>query len=327
MHKASFWDREADRKIRCRLCPHNCLIQEDQSGVCGMRKNLDGELAALTYGQIAALNVDPIEKKPLYHFHPGGQILSVGTYGCNFSCAFCQNWHLVDNLDKTVEMSPPKLLAKALSSDSLGVAFTYNEPLIWFEYLMDTAPLLKENGLAVVLVTNGFIEQDPLEQLLPYVDAMNIDLKSIHDDYYKRLCKGRLAPVKRTIELAVKTCHVEITNLLVTQENDSLNDIRKLVEYIASVDPQLPLHFSRYFPNRNLTNPPTPPEVLQSAYEIGREMLHYVYLGNFSSEKWSNTYCPQCNSLLIKRTGYRTEVVGLKGDKCKSCGHQANVIV
>ncbi len=324
--QARYFVKEKDNRVRCELCPYNCLISEGHRGVCRIRSNHNGVLIAETYNSISALNLDPIEKKPLYHFYPGSAILSVGTIGCSFNCMFCQNWELVEGEVPTREITKEQLYEQAKQLDSIGIAYTYNEPFIWFEFVYDTAKFFHEKGLFNVLVTNGFVNPKPLEDIIQYIDAMNIDLKAIDDDFYKRLCKGKLDPVKHTIEFALKRgVHVELTNLLVTGYNTSNEQIKRLVDYVASLGPDTILHFSRYFPNYKLDAPPTPYDVLEFAYNYASTKLNYVYIGNVLNSKTDSTYCPKCKNLLIERIGYTTRIKGLKGDRCANCGEKINI--
>ena len=312
---------EHNNRVRCVLCPYNCLIAEGHRGVCGIRSNQGGVLTAETYNTISAMNLDPIEKKPLYHFYPGSSILSVGTIGCSFNCMFCQNWELVEGDVPTHETTREYLYEQARQTDSLGIAFTYNEPFIWFEFVEDTAQFFHDRGMKNVLVTNGFVNPGPLADILPLIDAMNIDLKAMDDDFYRHLCKGRLDPVKNTIETALnKGVHVELTNLLVTGHNTSEDQIHRLVDYAASLGKDTILHFSRYFPNYKLDAPPTPVEVLESAYAYARKKLNYVYVGNVINRRADSTYCPACGATVIERIGYTVRITGLKGDRCAACG-------
>lgn len=282
MKEALFYKKLDTGALECFLCPHHCRIHEDHRGLCGVRINKDGKLYSLNYGKISSIALDPIEKKPLYHFHPKTYILSVGTIGCNFACHFCQNWSISKNLNTpTQPLSCSDLIEKAKSVDSFGIAYTYNEPFIWYEYVYEAAQLAKKAGLANVLVTNGFVEREPLEEILPFIDAMNIDLKSIRDDFYRNICQGRLAPVLETIKRAKKSCHIELTNLIIPTLNDSDADLIDLVEWVYhEVGDEVPVHFSRYFPCYKMTIPPTPKETLQRAQDIAVKKLKYVYLGN-----------------------------------------------
>mgnify|MGYP005834477225 CR=1 FL=1 len=322
MREVEFYRREAGKLI-CELCPHLCHLRENQKGVCRQRQRMGDKLVALNYAQVASLALDPIEKKPLYHFHPGSVILSVGANGCNLRCLFCQNCEISQGEVPTRKLEVDELVRIAGTRNSIGVAFTYSEPLMWYEYVMDTAPLLRDKGYVVVLVTNGFIEETPLRKLLPYVDAMNIDLKSMSDEFYHRLCKASVDPVKNTIKIAYEAgVHVEIAHLVVTGWNDKEDSIRDVVRWIASVNSQMPLHLSRYFPHYRYYEPPTSAEFLFKALEIARRELKFVYLGNMAGEKGANTYCPECGSLLIARSGYQIRVVHLKGNECQHCGRQ-----
>jgi len=270
--------------------------------------------------------MDPIEKKPLYHFHPGEDILSVGTFGCNLSCSFCQNYHLWAGNPRTDNAPPEKIIEIAKHERSFAIAYTYNEPYMSYEYVLDTARLAREAGLKNVMVTNGHYNSEPFEKLLPLIDAMNIDLKSIRPEFYQKLCKGKLEPVKKTIERAHKDCLVEITNLIVTGENDSDNDFCQLVDYIASIDKEIPLHFSAYRPMYKMKNPSTSIERLKKAFEIASAKLSFVYLGNVSMDKGSDSICPYCGSMLVKRRGYSTKVMALQNNKCKECKQEINFV-
>jgi pyruvate formate lyase activating enzyme len=326
MKEALFYEREADGKVRCTLCPHACLIADGKRGICGVRENSGGKLVALTYERPASIQMDPIEKKPLYHFHPGSEILSLGSVGCNFACGYCQNWSLVTSPVPRDTLPPGDIVGLAKRHGSIGVAWTYNEPFIWYEYIMDAGRVVKEAGLANVLVTNGYVNQEPLKKLLPLIDAMNIDLKSINDSFYKKNCKGRVGPVRETIRTSAGSCLVEVTNLVIGGENDSNDDIERLVDFVASVNPDIPLHFSRYFPHRSFHAPPTDPEALMRAYETAKGRLSYVYLGNIMLDVGNDSVCPHCGALLVVRRGYHTEVRGLSGDTCAACGRKLNFI-
>lgn len=292
-----------------------------------MRENRGGTLFALTYGRVAAVQMDPIEKKPLFHFHPGTQILSVGSIGCNFRCGFCQNWHLVLGEASLSSVEIPELVRAAGESGAVGIAYTYNEPLIGFEFVRDCAREFRKAGMANVLVTNGYVTPEPLAELLPLVDAMNIDLKSMDPDFYRKVCGGTLAPVMETIRTASRIVHVEITTLLVTGENDSEDAVRKVVDFVAETDPEIPLHLSRYFPQHRFTAPPTPPARLEAAWRIGREKLSYVYVGNHPLAGGEDTRCPRCGETAVRRTGYRVSVVGLAGKRCASCAANLRFVV
>ncbi|MFC1658485.1 AmmeMemoRadiSam system radical SAM enzyme [Candidatus Omnitrophota bacterium] len=282
MKEALFYEALSDRKVHCQLCPQECVIPPEKTGFCRVRQNKEGKLCSLIYERITSLSLDPIEKKPLYHFHPGEYILSLGTRGCNLACLFCQNWSISQNDKAPLEsISAEEIIAQAEKHKSFGIAYTYNEPFIWYEFVLDTAILARAKGLENVLVTNGFINPVPLAKLLPYIQAMNIDLKSIEDDFYRKYCRGRLEPVLTTIKTAHQFCHIELTNLVIPGLNDKEDNFIKLVDWIyANLGSGVPLHLSRYFPCYKADFPPTPLETLESAAEIARKKLKYVYLGN-----------------------------------------------
>ncbi|ABR48333.1 Radical SAM domain protein [Alkaliphilus metalliredigens QYMF] len=283
MKKEAMFYEMSKEKVHCFLCPHNCVIENGHTGKCNVRTHEDGKLYTINYGEVTSVSLDPIEKKPLHYFRPGSQILSVGSFGCNFVCGFCQNYDISQFKAKSEFVSKEELIKTILTAkNNIGVAFTYNEPSIWYEYVYDCARFLKETDpkAAVAIVTNGYISQEPLKELLPYVDAMNIDLKSINGKYYKALCGGSLEPVLKTIETAAKACHVEVTTLLVTGENDTLEEVEEIAKILSHVDPGIPLHLSRYFPRYKLENAPTDIGFMRKAEEIARKYLDKVILGN-----------------------------------------------
>jgi pyruvate formate lyase activating enzyme len=316
-----------DNHIECQMCPHYCKIVPGKSGLCRGRKNEDGKLWATNYGETTSVALDPIEKKPLYHFHPGEEIISIACNSCNMRCPFCQNWQISQAEVNTQYVSPEILLKMLKDHESIGVAYTYTEPLMWFEYILDAGRAVRECGGVNVLVTNGLINEDPLLELIPLIDAMNIDLKTMNPDVYKRTLKGNLDAVKRTIEIAHENCHIEITNLIVTGLNDKKADIDSLIEYVASVDRNIPLHFSRYFPNHEYTKPPTSVKWIEYAYEKARENLAYVYIGNLPADDGSNTICRKCGNMLIERMYFRAIIKGLDGNKCSKCGEVIPVVI
>lgn len=317
MKEALFFERTENGMVHCFLCPHHCRIAPGRAGTCRVRKNIDGTLYSANYAKVSSWGMDPIEKKPLYHFFPGSWIFSVGSFGCNFRCKFCQNWQIAQLTEvPTEEISAEELVNVASrQKDNIGIAYTYNEPTIWYEYVIECASLARKKGLKNVLVTNGFIEKEPLEKLLPFIDAMNIDVKAYTEDFYRDITFGKLSPVKRTVEIAQKSCHVEITTLLIPGMNDGEDEVEALAKWLASLRKDIPLHLTRYFPNFKLDLPPTPVETIRRAREIAMKYLDYVYTGNVVDEEGSNTYCPKCGELLIARQGYDVEVLG--GAKCQ----------
>jgi pyruvate formate lyase activating enzyme len=328
MIEARYWTAREDGIVECELCPHHCVLSRGQAGICMGRVNEEGKLYSKNYGHLVSAALDPIEKKPLYHFHPGSPILSVGPNGCNLSCPFCQNWEISQGEVRTSFVSPEELVESAGRDGSIGISYTYTEPFIWYEYVLDCSKLAKEKGLVNVLVTNGFVEEEPLKELLQYVDALNIDLKSMNESFYKKLCKASLAPVLRTCKIAKKHCHVEITNLLIPGENAETKEVEELVHWVASnLGKETPLHFSRYFPHYKMTTNPTPEATLRAAYETGKKELLYCYLGNIFAANGSNTHCPVCDNVLVERSGYSVNVSGIKKGKCSNCGRTADFVL
>lgn len=280
--EALYYEKVNTQKVRCKLCPKECIITKDKTGFCRARKNINGKLYSLIYGETTSIALDPIEKKPIYHFHPGEYILSLGTKGCNFACEFCQNWSISQDPGTITEkITSLEIIKKAKEVGSFGIAYTYNEPFIWFEFVLDTAKLAKKENLCNILVTNGYVNPQPLEEILPYIDAMNIDLKSMDDSFYRDICKGTLEPVLYTIKRSHQHCHIELTNLVVPSLNDSDAHFIRLVDWVyENLGPEVPMHFSRYFPCFKMKIPPTPLETLNRAYQIAKKKLKYVYLGN-----------------------------------------------
>ena len=317
----SAYYKKLDKKIvQCLICPHNCKIKPGKKGICKNRINEDGVLYAINYGEVASVATDPIEKKPLYHFYPSSYIFSVGNNGCNFQCPFCQNWQLSQLELPTRYISPEELAYMASRGNSIGIAYTYAEPMIWFEYIRDTAREIHKRGLKNVLVTNGFINKEPFKDLIPFIDAMNIDLKSMDANFYKKLCKGKLEPVLEIIKLAYESnIHIEITNLIITGENDSIELIDELIDFVSSISKTIPLHFSRYFPHYRMRNPQTPVETLIKARERALKKLYYVYIGNVPDEKYNSTFCYNCGKMVIRRWAYFINLIGVEDSKCKYC--------
>lgn len=323
---AAYWVPEGDA-ARCGLCPHRCRIAEGKAGICGVRENRGGTLFATTYGKVAAVAVDPVEKKPLFHFHPGANILSIGSVGCNFRCEFCQNYHMVLRRVPVEPVRIEDLLRTARRERSVGIAYTYNEPFIQFEFVLECARAFREARMKNVLVTNGYVCPEPLAELLPFVDAMNIDLKSMDPVFYRKICGGDLDPVLATIRTAAKATHVELTTLLYTGHNDSDEQIRSVVDFVEGTDREIPLHISRYFPQHRATAPPTPPDRLDAAWRIARERLPYVYVGNLRLPGAEDTVCPGCRATVLRREGYRVDTRGLSGNRCAACGAPLRFVV
>ncbi|MBI5789413.1 MAG: AmmeMemoRadiSam system radical SAM enzyme [Candidatus Schekmanbacteria bacterium] len=326
MYEALYYEVLTDQRVHCLLCPHGCLIKEGKRGICWGRHNIGGKLYSEFYAQTISIANDPIEKKPLYHFYPGTYILSIGANGCNLRCQFCQNWEISQERSPTTELTPKEAVETALRYKSIGIAYTYTEPFMWYEYVLDTAQLARSAGLKNVMVTNGYVNEAPLRQLLPYVDAMNIDLKSFRNDFYHKICGGKLEPVLEAIKIAQAACQVELTTLLVTDTNDTMDEINDLTDWIVKLNPEIPLHFSRYFPRYKMTNPPTPLATLQRAGNIAQNKLKYVYLGNVADKESNCTYCPKCKIRLIEREGYYVQKQLVKNSKCPVCKAYVPVI-
>lgn len=324
LKEALYYSKGEKDEVFCVLCPHYCKIQLDKLGKCRARKNIDGTLYSLNYGKITSYAFDPIEKKPLYHFYPGENIFSIGTFGCNLGCDFCQNWEAVYHESLSMKMEDHEVLTLAKAKDSIGIAFTYNEPSIWFEYVLYMSKKIKDMGLKNVLVSNGYINKEPLLELLPYIDAINIDLKSIDEGFYKSVCKGSLLPVLETIEEATKVTHVEVTTLVIDDENSSLEEIEDLAKKLGSINRSIPLHLSRYFPAYKMKIPPTKVETLMEARNIAKKYLDYVYLGNLWGVD-NNTYCPKCYNTIVERYN-KGEIMGLDNKSCNKCGGEINLI-
>lgn len=321
-----------DGIVHCLLCPQNCRLGHGETGRCGVRRAEGNKLVTLNYEMVSAVALDPIEKKPLYHFYPGSYILSIGTVGCNLSCGFCQNYELSTGMAPTRRMSSDNVVELAKrkfnGETSIGIAYTYSEPMVWFEYVMETAKKAREDGLKNVLVTNGEIQPDPLEELLPLVDAMNVDVKGFSQRFYTKACSGPLKPVLETVERAAGRCHVEVTNLLIPDLNDSEEEFGSLVSWLAELDDTIPLHISRYFPHYKMNLPPTPIPTMLRAYDIARQSLKYVYLGNVGDEEHSTTFCHVCGTAVIVRSSFRLGVkVHLDGRKCTKCGAEQPIVV
>ena len=282
MHEALYYEKLDGKRVQCHLCPYECRVSPGGKGACGVRLNKDGVLYSVVYGKTSGISLDPIEKKPLYRYHSGESILSLGTRGCNLHCDFCQNWHISQEVEGPMEdISSEDVVERAKALDSFGIAYTYNEPFIWYEFVLDTAKLAKENGLDNVLVTNGFVNIEPLKGMLPFIDAMNIDLKAFDEDFYVKVCKGRLKPVLDVIKMSVKNCHVELTNLIIPTLNDSESAIRKMVDWIyENLGSRSSFAHIEVFPLLSMGLARRPWNTLKKAEKIAKEKLKYAYVGN-----------------------------------------------
>ena len=324
-----------DERLVCTLCPHGCVLADGESGICGVRTNRSGILTLPFYARASALNIDPIEKKPLYHFHPGSGIVSIGFLGCNFRCPFCQNYSISQQTAHPTEHVPPERLVR-IANDSrsaagadrqppvVGIAYTYNEPSIHFEYVTEAARLARDAGLKNVLVTNGHLNPSPAREVLALIDAVNVDLKSISDEFYRHEIGGSLKAVMKFIEIASETTHAEVTTLLLPGRNDSDGSIDTIARFVASLDPEIPLHLSAYRPAYRYSDPATSDETLLHAVEVARAHLRYVYPGNIASE--ASTPCTACGALLVRRRGYHVDRSGLQAGHCTSCGAASPIV-
>jgi pyruvate formate lyase activating enzyme len=320
-YPALFYQQEDNGLLKCELCPHNCKISENKTGICKVRKNIGGKLYSLNYGKVSSLGIDPVEKKPLYHFYPQAEVLSLGSWGCNFSCSFCQNWQISQQQPQLRDYKPSEIVELALEKEVDLLAYTYSEPTVFYEYMLETAEIASEKGLKNIMVSNGYINQKPLKRLLLYLDAANIDLKAFNNDFYKKQCRGGLEPVKRTIKTLQEEVHLEVTTLIVTDLNDDLEELESLFSWLAGINSELPLHLSRYYPAYKLNNPATDLNLMKEAYQKAKKHLDHVYLGNAVIENTADTYCSNCGQKLIKRRGYQVEKM-LENEKCPVCGHK-----
>jgi pyruvate formate lyase activating enzyme len=323
-----------NKNIQCLACAHKCIIKNNKQGICLVRKNINGNLQLLVYGHLAATNIEPIEKKPLYHFYPSKNAFSFGTLGCNFRCDFCQNHELIEINEKIIEKSksktvtPQDIIKICLKNEIKIIAYTYNEPAVFFEYAYDTAKLASKHNIKNIFVSNGYLTLEALKKIKPYLNAINIDLKSFNNNFYKNICKARLQPVLDTIKRSIKyNIWTEITTLLIPGKNDSQTEIEQIAKFIFNINPNIPWHISKFFPAYKMQNIPTTSiEKLNQAYNIGKkEGLKYVYIGNMDS-KYNNTYCPNCKSLLIKRQGFNTQNYLKQKNKCFKCNTEISGI-
>jgi len=319
--------KKSNNKLECLLCPHYCKLSSGKTGICGVRKNTGEKIELLTYGVLSGYSLDPVEKKPLYHFFPGHNILSIGSFGCNMKCDFCQNFHISQKVPQSLvpEVTINKIISDALYTErNIGIAFTYNEPIIWFEYMKDVAEIAKKEGLYTVMVSNGYINSQPLNEIIEFIDAFNIDLKSFNNNFYRKLAGAELEPVKNSMkQIARSGKHLEITSLVIPGQNDDINEMVLQSEWIAGeLGKDVPFHLSRYFPTYKRDNPATPEELLKKLFDIASRNLDYVYVGNSHSGTGQNTLCPGCGTEVTIRSGFKTRLVNLDEDgKCTCCGN------
>lgn len=323
--EALLYEKLDNNKVHCFLCAHNCHISPEHYGICGMRQNIAGVLYTYAYKEVIAEAIDPIEKKPLFHFLPGSTSYSIATPGCNFKCSFCQNWQISqtsikDGYSTGYQFSPADVVKNAIANKCRSISYTYTEPTIFFEYALETAKLAKAKGLYNIFVTNGFMSAEALEMISPYLSAANVDLKSFKDSFYQKVCKGRLQPVLDTIRLMRKlNIWLEVTTLVIPQENDSDSELKAIAEFIASVDQDIPWHVSKFHPEYKFTeHEGTDIKTLEKAKKIGYEVgLKYVYLGNVMGG--ADTFCYQCKKPLIKRAYMQPQEINLTTNSCPNC--------
>ena len=335
MKEAMFYEKLEENAVRCHLCAHHCKINESKRGICGVRENRGGVLYSLVYGKVVASGIDPIEKKPFFHFHLGSEAYSIATVGCNFRCKNCQNFH-ISQMPKEGEKqivgedaSPEEIVAAARQYGCKTIAYTYTEPTIFFEFAYDTARLARKEGICNVFVSNGYITEEAIRTLAPYLDAVNVDLKG-SEDLYRKICGGHLQPVLDAIKLYKSMgVWVEVTTLVIPTLNDSEEDFIGIAEFIKSVGVDIPWHISQFYPAYKLPDlPPTPVTTLRKAREIGLDVgLRYVYEGNVPGEGGENTYCYQCGELLIRRYGFQILENKIRDSRCPSCGARIDGIL
>ncbi len=327
MKEAFFYEKLEDNKVKCNLCNHHCVISEGARGVCGVRENKDGKLYSLVYGKIVAYHIDPIEKKPLFHFYPGSTSYSIATVGCNFRCLHCQNYTISQypKLYKDIpgeDITAEDVVKEARASGCKSISYTYTEPTIFFELAYDCMVLAHREGIKNVWVSNGYMSEEALRFIAPYLDAINVDLKG-DDEFYKKICGARVEPVMKNIRLLKELgIWVEVTTLIIPDLNDSEEFLRKTAQFLVSIDPGIPWHVTQFYPTYQLTDKPrTPVESLKKARNIGfKEGLKYVYTGNVPGEGGENTYCPNCKTLLIERFGFFITKIKTTKSKCNNCG-------
>lgn len=328
MKEAMFYRQGKDQRVHCFLCHHRCEIKPGRLGICGVRQNRDGSLWSLVYGRLIAEHIDPIEKKPLYHFLPGTTSYSIATMGCNFRCTFCQNADISQRPRESHEIfgsqvDPQRVVAAAKKGGCATIAYTYTEPTVFMEYALDVARLAQTEGIRNVFVSNGYMSEEALETVAPYLHAANVDLKAFTDEFYIKQCGAKLQPVLNTLkEMKRLGIWVEVTTLLIPGLNDSREELTELAQFLASLGRDIPWHVSRFHPNYRMTDRSvTPVKSLHTARDVGLQAgLHHVYLGNVPGDKGENTYCPQCQALLLERFGFTTERRGIRDGICSQCG-------
>lgn len=325
--EARYYEKLTGGEVRCLLCPTMCRVAPGSRGACGVRENRGGTYYSLVYGRPCAIHLDPIEKKPFFHFLPGTQALSLATVGCNLTCKFCQNWQISQSRPEEVQIdytAPEGIVLEAARSGAQSIAYTYGEPIVFIEYVQDIAARGRSKGLSSVVVSNGYLAEQPLSDLCSVVDAIKVDLKSFTDDYYRKICGAALRPVLDTIvRIRRSGVWLELVYLMVPTLNDDPGEVREMARWLrVNVGSDIPLHFSRFYPQYRLRDlPPTPVPSLERAYDICREEgLDYVYIGNVPGHRAEHTYCPSCSEVVIRRRGYRVSAIDITGGLCRFCG-------
>lgn len=331
MRRAILYKKLKYQQAQCLACHHQCLIPNGETGLCGVRKNIGGEINLLAYGKAASIGIDPIEKKPLFHFLPGNPAFSLGTLGCNFCCDFCQNWQISqapeekikNDADDWGEDWPPEKIVDYCQARHIPIiAYTYNEPTVWAEYALDTMKLARQAGIKNVWVSNGFMSPETLDLIIPYLDAVNIDLKSFSEDFYRKICRGHLEPIQENIrKIRQQGIWEEITTLIIAGLNDSPQDLKAIAEFLVDISPDLPWHISAFYPCYRMEDrPPTAQKSLVKAREIGQKTgLRYVYTGNMPDSQYESTFCPHCHAAVIERWGITEIKNNLQKGKCPQC--------
>ena len=335
IREASLFEKLEKRKVKCHVCAHECTIADGKRGICGVRENRGGTLFTLIYNTVSSEAVDPIEKKPLYHFLPGTLSYSQGTIGCNFRCSHCQNWTISQvELEQAdiMEITPEESVARALALDCASISWTYNEPTIWHEFTYDSARLAHKAGLKTVYVTNGYITEDALRDISPYLDAFRVDIKAFNDEFYRETCRAHLQPVLDSSVVARELgMHIEVINLVIPGKNDDLKEIRDLIEWVHdNLGPQTPVHFTRFYPMYKMKDAsPTPVATLEKAWQMAKDAgMEYPYVGNVAGHEYENTYCPRCGTLLIDRSRFQiAKNVITEDKKCPDCGYGIAVVM
>lgn len=326
--KEAMWYTKLNlKKVRCDLCPRKCIVDDRERGFCGVRENRNGIYHTLVYSNPCAIHIDPIEKKPFFHFLPATASFSIATAGCNIECAYCQNWEISQRRPEQTEnvyMPPKRVVELAKRFNCKSISFTYTEPVVFYEYMVDTAELARRAGVRALMITNAFIEPKPMREACKVLDGVKVDLKAFSEEFYTKICRGQLKPVLRAIEVIKSTgVWLELVVLIVPDLNDSPSEIEQMCKWIkTNLGVDVPIHFSRFIPMYKLRNlPPTPIGTLERCHSIAKEAgLHYVYIGNVPGHLAENTYCPRCSSIVIQRRGYETNLSGFRNGKCKKCG-------